>query len=1243
MFSKFPKPTKEFGRRLLSLATLCLCLSLFCGVGAAEELEELTASNPGKTDPFGGDASFILRNDSAVVLVNDPNQIVINLFAISPDKSLDLQKDTQKTAFSGGTIHHDIPKTANMFLDRDGKAYLAWGATTNWRTHISVVRADRFNIDYAGTPKSFNLFDDIKYTDHIHGILSGRWDSATDDQDLFVVGLSKYPENKVLIQGVKNVRYDEKTNVWTEPVFGPTTEIALDCDDSAMLAEVRAVAGDFDGDGVQDIAVAYMGRRKDVKMPYRIKVLRVAPVKQSVGSAAWYELKELSDIDTGLDWGAWSGGTLRQAAFNYASAFDISAGDVDKDGRDEIFFAAAALSGAASSPRTGIEGKMFKLNEKNDAVVAMNGIEPIHSLGYDTNRVLLVRTAVGDIDSDGAEEPVVLHRDNDGTYLGACKYSATGTNKFSSQNVYGESVRAIDIKIGNYSGEMKPGALGANGAEVMFGVWSTRNGGERYVRYMAFDSWQASSRFKERTGNYWIEALPPPSWEDVKKYSNQLMLVTGDFRRASIRLGAPVHIHKDTDFKLITVMQEPPKHVDYTMSTAANKHGVVNLTRVGSFYTDFYSGTENAKKTSSNHTSDSHMGVNVKTSIKAGYEADLGPIGSAEASVETSHSVGASAGLKVAKTNESYSSTQTEVTAKTTDDDHISFSAGGMDIWRYPIVGKYSQVSPDHQLWHTIAIPIPVKSSNFVAKNVSAYQPSWCNGNILSYPRKAAMIADYKESALLTPETPFSVANNITSHKLSWSKGNQDQGSLEASAKLEVDSSIGFHAKASAMGFTTEGSLKIKVHADSSYAYTKTSTTSFNTKTDIGIVQAGRFNDLYNASNQYNASSFIYRTDAGVVKTSYTVDIPQENMKWWTDRYSAAPDVALNLPYLWVPSGGSWKIDESETTNPKARRIRGFFMTKGDRNVDSGIEETGTINLMCRIHNFAVKRDTENDATASATAKNVKVKFEYAAYDTKGKLGKRSTIATQTIREIPVWNNDGNKPNWEFAITPWDITNVPDGRYRIFVTVNPERAFKELPHHGLETSWYDETCDNNHGWYDVAILKPQKTTADLASARAADADEPLGVYPNGTVDLSFAGGDFAFAENDESDVVTITANVRNDGETAAMNVPVTLYLGDPREDGSVALALEVLPGVFPGETTTAVFTLDASSETLAGAEKDDFALVIGTKLGEIDESTNLLVPQGGDGGGGSSGCAAGAGALALLCLLGTGIAASRRK
>lgn len=1194
---------------LVCLAVLCVAV-LPCGAVFA-------AARPGEADPFDGESSIIMDRDSIIVLSKRAASEPLESFAVSPDQgTAELNRNELKPTINGRQVADagaEQTPGAGMLVDRNGDACLLWSQQKGSEAVMVACPADKLETATGDGQNEIVVFDGGY---RIFAILPGRWDRSNGDDTCFVVAMDT-AERRIAIRGVSDVRYDKKAQKWVAPRLGKVTTFDIGGDANPYLVELRAATGDFDGDGRQDIAVAYMQHR-DGRASYRIKTLRVALPRELDGTMDWYVLHDMAELDTGLSWMENDGSRL--ASRNHATMFDIATGDADKDGRDEILFSGATFT-SGDMPVI-IATKLYRLNEKGDALTAMKDLTPAHSDYYDDGRTMLVRCGMGDIDSDGAEEPVVIYTTGHEAFLAAYKYSATGNNTYRWQNVYyGGSVRALDLKVRNFSGEMKSGAMNANAAEVIFGVWTTKEGGERYIHYMPFNNWNADVAFTRDAGNRWVEnsgqgRIAPPEWDDVRDNPSRFHLVAGDFRKAGIRLGAPVYIHKEAELSLLVEMQEPPKHVDY-IRTSGNKYAVVNLTRVESFYTDFYKSESSATDTSSSQTAESNMGVNVESSAKAGYEAKLGPIG-AEASAELSNSVGLSARLKVARLNESYSSTKTEVTAKTTTDDYISFTSRPIDIWRYPIVGRYSTVSPDHQLWHTVTIPSPVKASTFAGMSYKNYQPTWSNGNILSYPRSMSAITDCREANLLASQSNFSVGSNSTTHKISWSQETKKKSTVEGGAKLSVDSSIGYHAKVSAMGASIQNDTKIKMHADTSFMATKTNTSSFSTKNDIGIVQSGKYNDFYNNSNTYNATAFIYRTEGGVIKTAYTVDILPEHLEWWEQRYSSAPDPALNLPYMWTKDKGSWVVDDSDDTNPNARRIRGFFMTKGDRNVDPGIEETGEINLMCRVHNFAIKTRSESDQAAKAVARNVRVKFEYAPIDKNRKIGSRRPIETPSLARIEVWNNTQSKPNWEFAIAKWDISNVPDGYYRLFVTVNPDRALAELPNHGLRTERYKEPYDNNRGWFEVAIFKPKKTTLDLEDSAGLNPDDAMPVYEVGDVDLSFDGESFDFAVNRARETVTVTASVRNSGSIPAMNVPVTLYRGDD------AIAIELVPGIFPGDSVPVMFVLPATTAETAGeltlgvGEKSagiDMNVVPGDDEGDDEESSD----KGSGGGGCSSG------------------------
>ena len=247
-------------------------------------------------------------------------------------------------------------------------------------------------------------------------------------------------------------------------------------------------------------------------------------------------------------------------------------------------------------------------------------------------------------------------------------------------------------------------------------------------------------------------------------------------------------------------------------------------------------------------------------------------------------------------------------------------------------------------------------------------------------------------------------------------------------------------------------------------------------------------------------------------------------------------------------------------------------------------------------------------------------------------MGSRTQIAETTIDQIPVWNTDTPTDyNNKLAAVSWDVTAVPDGHYRVFVTVNPDKSIDELPYHGI-----GEACDNNEGWYDVCIAAPKepKQASALIAAGELDAevagdtsaDDPW-FFGIGEVDLCDTDNDFTYTL--DQDGVKAATEITHKGTEAALNVLVSLV----DKDGNV-VDVQRLPGVLPGETVGVELAGD-----LAKNYTGDLKLVIGEVIGETNMDSNSVTKTIG----GSGGCSAGFGALALLAIAVLPAAARRKR
>lgn len=959
---------------------------------------------------------------------------------------------------------------------------------------------------------------------------------------------------------------------------------------------IDAAAGDLDGDGRKEIIITYLSYTG-----YKVAVYKM--------SEDMLSLCLVDQIDLHL---------YKVPSYNTKKLIGVSTGDVDGDGKDEIFWAGTASNGGSLF---GLHYYLLyldggKLKQKPGGAGMIWG-----SITSPKNEDLfLVKSVLADFDANGKAEIAVatsspyLQNKYPGqsgpVILFATEYTVGKPLAFSIDRSweYGQKATGLDIVAGNFAAEAAPKAQ--NGNQIYLGLayhcygrigYNEQNEPNRFAHVVEIyrDS-NGEIRPDGHVGNKW-EYHSADKLDIQTKNFDPVVLLADDFRDRSLNLGTPTHIVQESKVRPLVQMQEPPKHVDYTIQQG-NKYDVVNLTRIVGYNTNFFQSNTNSEGVKTEQKSESGSAVAVDASVKVGHKAKLKGVGGHDVSAEVAGNISKRSTEIDENFSENYKSTTNKIKSATTGDDYIGYSSTTTDIWRYPIIGKYSLESPDHQIYYTVAIPSPEISRNYEGMKTPYFQPTWSNGNLLSYPRSWRDIEDFAEEKRIGGATQFTVGRNKQSQTVSWTEATKKSKTHTSSTSHHKDISFGIKGKSEYMGFYVEASVKTKFESDLKDTDTSTNVTSFNTESGFSVELPGEFPEALNNSNIYEITPLVYHSPSGAVKVAYAASIPKDSMYWWTQRYAGAPDPALNLPRQWVSRKISnikteWYIDRDSTTNPVAQEIRGFFISNV-KNVESdpGIEETAPVNLYARIHNFAMKHEDENDDNAKAAVRNVKVKFEYQKKENGKPVGNRMMIAETTVPYIPVWNNNSGQPNWKYADAAWDVTKVQPGNYRIFVTVNSDKKIKELPYHS-----FGEYANNNEGWFDVAVLKPNgvKSAADLRAEGLIsqyEGDDQEEFYEIGEVNLQPLDKKFTHSLNDEG-MMNISTVLTNKGKDPAANVRVTLYQGN--NDDAQAIAEQIIPAIFPGEEYPVTFY---------GVLKENYhgtlTLAIGTTIGEIEPESN---------------------------------------
>ena len=1258
------------GKLKIVSAVLFAAATLWAAPMIAAAIDSAGAKRPGEVDPYQRNHTM-MRADSIFTIMNyytggigNRNHAAL-VSGIIPDSGLAENKtkdfSPQYEEITG--LKYDSadpdpagkggPQYASVRMSKDNSPYLlaAGKASGDGNGDLTIKAYLRSSLQQNGAAAAvFSLKDADGTAERIFvkNVLTGDFDGDGDPDCIIVAGVQ--PTSGAWPQ---MCRYFKFVSGFTKDKDGKVTIKGASrwLKDEELFNPCQETLGDVDGDGRMELVVVgtkYEGPNGTMQEP----IFRVFKIETGGEEAQNVPKFKLSLIDTyriRIPKGSIaieSYGYFRQAR---PWQICVSTGDVDGDKKDEIF--ATYIWGENNNPDGSHQyhsGGVLRLNDKRklvlDASIAVDEL----NIGNDDNyKRAFTRSLLADVDGDGKDELVIGESDGSHIWLSCAKYRSGQMTKdhFKWERIWNHTTLDMDMAAGNFYGTFTQNARDGNKMQVVV-TGLERLTGDNHLAFTALYTYDsASGKFKEGYCYYVNKIMNKTDRVMINPRIctvPPLQLVVDDFTNKSLQLGKPIHIVKENEDTLLTYMQEPPKHCDYTLNKDS-KYGVMNLTRVSDFYTDFHSKETSSTGVKTGQITDNSLGVSMSAEVGMGHKAKLKGVGGHDVGVDFAASAAKSWENKDATYKEHYKSTSTSIKTATKADDYLGHSLTTTDIWRYPILNRKSNgpVSKDQQLYHTAAVPAPISAQNSVASSLYLFQPTWCHGNLLSYPRTLKQLGDYLPANVLAKPTGIDVARNSATQAIDWTEEVKKSKEKSDKKRLKKDASVTVHLSAEYMGWYVNGKFKTAVASDQLDETTSVNSTAFSTATGFQVqVDGSKFPETFPADSAgYKITTMVYNTPALAKKVAYLVDIPGSNA-WWTQRYSGAADPALNLPNLWRTSGGNnWAIDDNTDSNPNARRIRGFFVVNSKKfRVGPGIEESKPVSLYCRVHNFSMKADDETDDNARATAKNVPVRFEYQKLEHNKPVGSRVKIGDTTVAKIPVWNNTAEDANYDYAAVSWDVTKLADSNYRIWVTVNPDKKVKELPHHGL-----NEAADNNRGWFDVATKKPinpkQASVLIQEGLLEGDALEILGTdeddefYEIGSVDLCDMDNDFTMSLADGE--VAVSSDITNKGNTPALNVYVTLC----RKNGGELEPLDTLffPGIMPGETIPV--TLDGALEDNYSG---DLVLQISSSLEEINIANNTVTKNLGGGSGSGGGCNAGAGTGAVLALIAAAAISTRR-
>jgi len=642
-------------------------------------------------------------------------------------------------------------------------------------------------------------------------------------------------------------------------------------------------------------------------------------------------------------------------------------------------------------------------------------------------------------------------------------------------------------------------------------------------------------------------------------------------------LGAPVYFRIDGIPMVDYILQMPPKHVYWKITEpegdCKQKYAVCNVSGQDAF-TLGKTETEIIGMTSEYHdTYDNSWGVSETATIGFAWK----PMPLLPPKVEGSFTE--SFGYEFAEHHDDYNKNQTQRTLTlqhaATRDDAIGYRVQGIDVWRYPVFGVEVQDPNGNEMPNAfldITAPTPNNSQSLVGGIDASdwYQPVHEDNNILSYPKPvygATPEEDFYEPADMgsfqipcTDDSGKTCDHDAQGHPLSsktikgpllqnpkrltWS-GTAPTVTLQ-DTWAEVDGTTHSWSRTLKNSEELKMTGRIKVAFVPGLSVNVNAAVAFNGKWSWGgaHIMEMKSEDVNTItlsvppgvpSRAYAFFPSFYITEDGTTKVGFAVDTNTFGGQiYWDGEYCGQPDPALNLPQRFNGLTEAGVTKWTPNTVDSRKQIRGFFVRHAEADPDTGDYPQydgpptagDLVRLEARVYNYSLCQTVD-------PLGGMKVRFDYVPLDSADHtpdFTQRKTITEARDDNpyaafgSPYTTIDPLGPReMTTAAINWDTSTLElDGEleknYRIYVVLDPDDAVKNEKYETESTAsrTYDPggadclgatkppSCmdpgQNNEGFRVVKLMAIEATSphlvepADVHLARdALAADDPS--YP----------------------------------------------------------------------------------------------------------------------------------------------------